>query len=221
MFTFWKSFLGWSRVSFTCLDFGTDAGPSWPWSYGSWIYNYLCNQCPSPLMMWVWLPLRMRCTTLCDKVCQWLATGRWFSPCTPVSSTNKTDRHDITGILLKVALNTIKPNLTSTEAIFRKGEVEGYWATHIIFHSFVFCEGIIDESRRLFWKFWRVPPLCISMSRINTSFVNDKQVTYKHWFNVNIFFITERSDQDRTKVKTGRKKQIKKNCWGRRTENKR
>ena len=27
-------------------------------------------------------------TTLCDKVCQWLATGRWFSQCTPVSSTN-------------------------------------------------------------------------------------------------------------------------------------
>ena len=46
-------------------------------------------------------------TTLCDKVCLWLATGRWFSPCTPVSSTNKTDRHDITEILLKVALNTI------------------------------------------------------------------------------------------------------------------
>jgi hypothetical protein len=43
-------------------------------------------------------------TTLCDQVCQWLATGRWFSL---VSSTNKTDRHDITEILLKVALNTI------------------------------------------------------------------------------------------------------------------
>jgi hypothetical protein len=28
--------------------------------------------------------------TLCDKVCQWHATGRWFSPGTPVSSTNKT-----------------------------------------------------------------------------------------------------------------------------------
>ena len=27
-------------------------GPSWPWSYGSWIYNYLCNQCLSPLMLW-------------------------------------------------------------------------------------------------------------------------------------------------------------------------
>ena len=32
---------------------------------------------------------------------------RLFSQGTPVSSTNKTDRHDITHILLKVALNTI------------------------------------------------------------------------------------------------------------------
>jgi hypothetical protein len=47
--------------------------------------------------------------TLCDKVCQWLEAGRWFSPGTPVSSTNKIDRHDITEILLKVALNTITP----------------------------------------------------------------------------------------------------------------
>jgi hypothetical protein len=48
--------------------------------------------------------------TLCDKVCQQLAKSRWFSPGTPVSSTNKTDRHDIAEILLKVALNTINPN---------------------------------------------------------------------------------------------------------------
>jgi hypothetical protein len=40
--------------------------------------------------------------TLCDKYCQWFATGQWFSPGTPVSSTNKTDRHNITEILLKV-----------------------------------------------------------------------------------------------------------------------
>jgi hypothetical protein len=46
-------------------------------------------------------------TTLCDKVCQWLATGQWFSPGTPVFSANKTDHHDITEILLKVVLNTI------------------------------------------------------------------------------------------------------------------
>jgi hypothetical protein len=34
-----------------------------------------------------------------------------FFPGTSVSSTNKTDRHDITEILLKDALNTIKLNL--------------------------------------------------------------------------------------------------------------
>jgi hypothetical protein len=28
-------------------------GPSWLWSYGSWIYNYLCNICLSPLKLWV------------------------------------------------------------------------------------------------------------------------------------------------------------------------
>jgi hypothetical protein len=44
---------------------------------------------------------------ICDKVCQWLATGRWFSPGTPISSINKTNHHDITVILLKVTLNTI------------------------------------------------------------------------------------------------------------------
>jgi hypothetical protein len=46
-------------------------------------------------------PALARCTTLCDKVCQLLAIGQWFSPGTPVSSTNKTDRHDITEILLR------------------------------------------------------------------------------------------------------------------------
>jgi hypothetical protein len=136
----------------------------WSWSYGSWIFNYLCNQCLSPLKLWVrtrsWRrdeshivldnrsktseylkdlplmnnanesstnwnqclsPLTLRVqiqlrrgvlnTTLCDKVCQWLVAGLWFSPGTPVSSTDKTDHHDITEILLKVAFNTI--NLTN------------------------------------------------------------------------------------------------------------
>ena len=50
---------------------------SWSWSYGSWIYNYLCNQWPSPLTLWVWIPLVQGVLdrTLRDKVCQWLATG--------------------------------------------------------------------------------------------------------------------------------------------------
>jgi hypothetical protein len=52
-------------------------------------------------------------TTLCDEVCQCLATGWWFIPVTMVSSTNKTDHHDIAKILLKVALNTINPTLNN------------------------------------------------------------------------------------------------------------
>jgi hypothetical protein len=36
--------------------------PSWLWSYGSWIYNYLCNQCLSPLKLWVRTLFMARCT---------------------------------------------------------------------------------------------------------------------------------------------------------------
>ena len=49
-------------------------------------------------------------TTLCDKVCQWLTCSRSvISPSSLISSTNKTDRHDITEIL-KMAFNTINPS---------------------------------------------------------------------------------------------------------------
>ena len=40
------------------------------------------------------------------------SSPQWFSPGTPVSSTNKTDRHDITEILLKEVLNTITLTLS-------------------------------------------------------------------------------------------------------------
>ena len=66
----------------------------------------------SPLKLWVRIPVMQAILcTLCDKVCQWHEAGRWFSPAgTPVLSTNKSDRHDIIEILLKVALNTIATN---------------------------------------------------------------------------------------------------------------
>ena len=64
-------------------------------------------------MLWVRIALMWGVidTTLCDKVCQWLAAGWWLSLGTPVSSTNKTECHNITEILLKVALNTITLSL--------------------------------------------------------------------------------------------------------------
>jgi len=51
----------------------------------------------------------VRDTTLCDKVCQCLVAGQWFSVGTPVSFSNTIDRNNITEILLKVMLNTINP----------------------------------------------------------------------------------------------------------------
>jgi hypothetical protein len=83
-------------------------GPLWSWSYGSWIYNYLCNQCLSPLMLRVRISIRARCTSLCDKVCQWAATVGGFLWVLWFNSTNKTDCHDVTEILLKVSLYTTK-----------------------------------------------------------------------------------------------------------------
>jgi hypothetical protein len=64
-------FLYWGILPYPILD----QGPSWTWSHDSWIYNYLCNRCLSPLMLRVQFLLRTnaRCSTLCDKVCQWLA----------------------------------------------------------------------------------------------------------------------------------------------------
>jgi len=32
------------------------------WSYGSWIFNYLCNQYLLLLTLWVRIPLMARCT---------------------------------------------------------------------------------------------------------------------------------------------------------------
>ena len=46
-------------------------------------------------------------------VIKFVSDLRQVFPGSPVSSTNKTDRHDITEILLKVALNTIAPPNTN------------------------------------------------------------------------------------------------------------
>jgi hypothetical protein len=59
----------------------------------SWIYSIVAN-------MWEFSVVRIETEQIV------LVQGRWFSPGTPASSTTKTGRHDIAGILLKVVLNT-------------------------------------------------------------------------------------------------------------------
>jgi hypothetical protein len=83
-------------------------GPSWSWSYGSWIYTYL--------MLWVWIRAG-EVYSIQHYVIKWLAAGWWFSPGTPVSSTNKSDSHCITEILLKVALSIITLTLNTNNVL--------------------------------------------------------------------------------------------------------
>ena len=80
-----------TNIVYLSRQYQNRSGPSWPCSYGSWIYNYLCNRCPSPLKFQVRILLMRDIfdTTLCDK--------RFF-PGTLVSSTNKADLQDITEI---------------------------------------------------------------------------------------------------------------------------
>jgi hypothetical protein len=65
-------------------------------TYASNAYHYCCCEFGSPR--------REGCTLLCDK-------GRGFSLTPPVSSTDKSDNHDITKILLKVVLSTIEQTM--------------------------------------------------------------------------------------------------------------
>jgi hypothetical protein len=118
------------QANFSCIE-----GSSWlwSWSYGSWI---------STLKLWVWIPgwWGVLNITLCDKVCQWLTAGQWFSLGTPISSTNKTDSHDITEILLKVALNTIMLILTNYKPIFDADHYEDF-----LLHLLGLLESPFDE----------------------------------------------------------------------------
>ena len=73
------------------------------YSFTNEVGAVLCNQSLSPLNLWVWTPFMARCTRYNSELLQ---VGGFSL----LSSTNKTDRQNITEILLKVALSTIKPN---------------------------------------------------------------------------------------------------------------
>jgi hypothetical protein len=60
----WSNFFFKELLTFCTKIFKTFFWASWSWSYGSWIYNDLCNQCISPLKSWVRTPFMARCTRL-------------------------------------------------------------------------------------------------------------------------------------------------------------
>jgi hypothetical protein len=92
-------------------------------------------------------------TPLCDKVCQWLATGRCFSPGTPVSSTNRTDSHDITEILLKNVVSTIK---STNQLLLSRYYVILFFFCYYVFIMSLLCYAIIV----LLCRYYVMPLLC-------------------------------------------------------------
>jgi hypothetical protein len=89
-------------------------------------------------------------TALCDKVCQWLAAGQWFSSGTPVSSTNKTDRHNITEKLLKVALGTLTLMSITIIYIVLYWFLSVYVIIWIFFYKFMKCSLLKKKERNKF-----------------------------------------------------------------------
>ena len=90
-------------------------------------------------MLWVRITLRQSVldASLCDKVSHWLEEGWWFSQGTPVSSTKKTYRHNITEILLNVALNTIilTPSMGMVRNSTNINKTNSYLSPQLIEHK--------------------------------------------------------------------------------------
>ena len=87
--------------------------PSWEYPYV--ISAYLHWSCEFESCTW----RGVLDIILCDKVCQRLTTGHWFSPGTPILSTNKNDSHDITEILLKNCVKHHNPNPSGAYILIR------------------------------------------------------------------------------------------------------
>ena len=144
------------QAQVTIADFGYPV-------YTFWFYCSQHSYAINAYHHW-WCEFESR-STLSDKVCQWLATVRWFSPGTQVSSTNNIDPPWYNEILLKVALSNIKQtsNYLSYQSfafertrwrLFQKHVV------HIKFDIYVFIKHDINMENGLDIIFVDLPFLC-------------------------------------------------------------
>jgi len=83
-----KNSIDFNFSCYVCLNFLSPSlyiqNVKWSWSYGSWIYNYLYNQCLSPLKLRVRTPFMTRGTRyniICLSVtCDRPVVFSWFLP---------------------------------------------------------------------------------------------------------------------------------------------
>ena len=95
-------------------------------------------------------PASLMVGPLCDKVCQRLVTGRWCSPGPPGSPINKTDCHDITELLLKVTLSTIK--LTTKQNISDLLLCNRLYNCRQFMHIIEKAESVNQKSLKMFYR---------------------------------------------------------------------
>ena len=94
-----------------------------------------------------------------------LEVGWWFSPGTPISSTNKTDRHDIAEILLKVELSTIILILilSCSSQIYRWRQLKYCEHKQICCNTMTncisYCQIKYNQSHGLVYGLWCLTPL--------------------------------------------------------------
>jgi hypothetical protein len=134
-----------------------------------WLHKYyLRNIFKVPMqsvMLWVRISIRVRCTTICDKVCQWLATGRWCSLGPPVSSAKKTYRQNTREVLLKVAVI-----MTSPWQILNKRTIVDMFCSKWTLHHLHLCfeKSILPNNLVIVYIYRHVTlnKLCLSMQSV-------------------------------------------------------
>jgi hypothetical protein len=119
------------------------------WSHGRWIYY-----CLSPISR---TPFMARCTRYrrCEKVCQWLASGRWFSPGTPVYSFGHISESRKTWVTRLLGKFLIMNDLIDLFIVFNA--TFSFYAECIIM-----LHGVLLKCLRMSWSHGRWIYYCLS-----------------------------------------------------------
>ena len=122
-------------------------------------------------MMGVRISIRVRCTTVCDKVCQWLATGRWFSLGPPVSSTNKTLKYCQTPLNKQANKQSIAIILHMCVTMRQTTLTHSYHLIHVCHNDRKYFGALlsfytwVSQWRKVLWHIAIILYMCVTMTQ--------------------------------------------------------